>query len=51
MCHYYFDTLEEFMAAFLPHTEKLQSDISNYTNIEPVIQINYVEISKWNSNT
>lgn len=46
MCHYYFDTLEEFMAAFLPHTEKLQSDISNYTNIEPVIQINYVEISK-----
>lgn len=23
MCHYYFDSLEEFMAAFMPHAEKL----------------------------
>ena len=22
MCHYYFDTLENFMAAFIPHAEK-----------------------------
>lgn len=46
MCHYYFDSLENFMAAFMPHAEKLQGDITNYTNIEPVIQINQVEISK-----
>jgi len=46
MCHYYFDTLENFMAAFMPHAEKLQSDIANYTNIEPTIQINQVAISK-----
>lgn len=46
MCHYYFDSLENFMAAFMPHAEQLQSDIVNYTNIEPVIQINKVEIGK-----
>jgi len=46
MCHYYFDSLENFMAAFMPHSEKLQGDIENYTNIEPIIQINQVEISK-----
>ena len=46
MCHYYFDTLENFMAAFMPHAEELQGDIKNYTNIEPTIQINEVLISK-----
>jgi len=46
MCHYYFDTLENFMAAFMPHAEKLQGDIANYTNIEPTIQVNQVEVSK-----
>ncbi len=46
MCHYYFDTLEEFIAAFMPHADKLQGDISNYTNITPIIQINEVVISK-----
>jgi uncharacterized protein (TIGR02118 family) len=46
MCHYYFDSLKDFMAAFAPHAEELQGDIANYTNIEPTIQINEVEISK-----
>lgn len=46
MCHYYFDTLEDFMAAFMPHAAELQGDIANYTDIEPVIQINKVEISQ-----
>ena len=46
MCHYYFDTLEDFMAAFMPHAAELQGDIANYTDIEPVIQINEVAISK-----
>ena len=46
MCHYYFDTLEDFMAAFMPHAAELQEDIANYTDIEPVIQINEVAISK-----
>jgi uncharacterized protein (TIGR02118 family) len=47
MCHYYFDSLEHFMAAFMPHAEELQGDIANYTNIEPVIQINEVKIRKY----
>jgi uncharacterized protein (TIGR02118 family) len=46
MCHYYFDTLDDFMAAFAPHAEKLQGDIINYTNIEPIIQINEVSIKQ-----
>ena len=46
MCHYYFESLEDFMVAFMPHAEVLQGDIVNYTNIEPTIQINQVEMSK-----
>lgn len=45
MCHYYFDTVEDFIEAFQPHADTLQSDIINYTDIEPIIQINEVEIS------
>ena len=44
MCHYYFERLADFMQAFGPHAEKLQAAIPNYTNIEPIIQINEVEI-------
>lgn len=46
MCHYQFDAVENFMAAFTPHAETLQGDIPNYTDIEPVIQISEVLISK-----
>lgn len=46
MCHYYFETLEDFMLAFEPHAEELQKDIKNYTNIEPIIQINEVKLQK-----
>jgi uncharacterized protein (TIGR02118 family) len=46
MCHYYFDTFEDFMAAFLPHSKELQGDIVNYTNIEPIVQISEVEIAR-----
>ena len=46
MCHFYFDSVENFMAAFLPHAQELQGDIANYTNIQPIIQINEVEIAK-----
>ncbi len=46
MCHYKFDSVENFMAAFTPHAETLQGGMPNYTDIEPVIQINEVLISK-----
>lgn len=46
MCHYYFDSPEEFLLAFEPHAKDLQADIRKYTDIEPIIQINQVVISK-----
>lgn len=44
MCHYLFDIVEDFMAAFLPHAAELQGDMPNYTSIEPVIQFSEVVI-------
>jgi uncharacterized protein (TIGR02118 family) len=44
MCQYLFDTLEDFLAAFNLHAALLQSDMVNYTDIEPIIQISAVEI-------
>lgn len=46
MCHYQFDSIENFMAAFTPHAAALQGDMPNYTDIEPVIQVNEVLISR-----
>jgi uncharacterized protein (TIGR02118 family) len=46
MCHFLFESVEAFMAAFLPHAPELQDDIPNYTNISPLIQINEVLIAK-----
>jgi uncharacterized protein (TIGR02118 family) len=45
MCHFLFESVEAFMAAFLPHAPELQGDIPNYTNVSPLIQINEVLIS------
>lgn len=42
MCHYLFDSIEEFMAAFIPNAPQLQGDMRNYTDIEPLIQFNEV---------
>lgn len=46
MCHFLFDSAESFMTAFTSHAAALQGDIKNYTNIEPIIQINEVLISR-----
>jgi uncharacterized protein (TIGR02118 family) len=46
MCHFLFDSTEDFMAAFAPHAAALQDDIPNYTNIEPVIEVNEVVMSR-----
>ena len=45
LCHFLFESVEAFMAAFLPHAPELQGDIPNYTDVTPVIQINEVLIS------
>jgi len=46
MCHFLFDSIEDFMAAFMPHAEMLQGDMPRYTDIEPVIQFNQVMIQR-----
>ncbi|MBU1426657.1 MAG: EthD family reductase [Gammaproteobacteria bacterium] len=46
MCHYLFDTAEDFMAAFLPYAAELQGDMPNYTDIAPIIQVSEVAISR-----
>lgn len=44
MCHFLFTSVEDFVAAFMPHAPLLQGDIVNYTDIEPVVQFNEVLI-------
>jgi len=44
MCHYLFDSFEDFLAAFNRYAELLQGDMAMYTDIKPVIQVNQVEI-------
>ncbi|MFZ2725524.1 MAG: EthD family reductase [Methylococcaceae bacterium] len=42
MCHFIFESLEDFMQAFMPHAPQLQADIPNYTDINPIIQISNI---------
>lgn len=42
LCHFAFQSVETFMEAFAPHAARLQSDMANYTDIEPVIQVSEV---------
>jgi len=46
MCHFLFDTLEDFMAAFMQHAEELKGDKKNYTDILNTIQVSEVVISR-----
>lgn len=46
MCHYLFESVDDFLAAFMPHAAALQGDMPNYTDIEPLIQFNEVLISQ-----
>jgi uncharacterized protein (TIGR02118 family) len=38
----YFDQLSDYQNSFGPNAEKIVSDIPNYTNIQPVVQISEV---------
>jgi uncharacterized protein (TIGR02118 family) len=46
MCHYLFDTADDFTAAFVPHAAELQGDMPNYTGIAPVIQFSEIAINR-----
>jgi len=43
--HLLFDSVEAFYGALTPHLDELRGDVSNYTNVEAVIQISEVKIS------
>ncbi len=44
MCHLQFDSVEDFVGAFMPNAAELQGDIPNYTDVTPIIQISEVKI-------
>lgn len=46
MCHFLFDTVENFLEAFMPNAERLQGDMPRYTDVEPIIQVNEVLLSR-----
>jgi len=42
--HLAFDSVEAFQVAFAPHASDIMGDISNYTNVQPVVQISEVKM-------
>ena len=46
MGHMYFDSIDEFQSAFGPVVEDMRADIPNYTDIQPILQISEVKLSK-----
>ena len=44
MAHLLFDSVEAFQGAFGPHSEAIMSDVPNYTDIQPTIQISEVKM-------
>jgi uncharacterized protein (TIGR02118 family) len=44
ICNFLYDSLEAFQNAFMPHAEILAGDISNYTDVETIIQFSEVKI-------
>ena len=44
MGHLLFDSTDAFQRAFGAHVQAIMSDIPNYTNIEPIIQVSEVKL-------
>ena len=42
--HLLFDSVEEFQAAFTTHLDAIVTDIPNYTNTQPVVQVSQVKL-------
>ena len=43
MAHSFFDKVDDFISSFPPHANTIMSDIPNFTNTTPVIQISEVK--------
>ena len=46
MGHIYFNSIDEFQSSFGPIAEDMRADTPNYTDIQPVLQISEVKLSK-----
>ena len=44
MCHLYCASISDFEVAFAPHAKEIMSDIANYTDLKPVIQVSEVVV-------
>lgn len=44
--NFWFESVPAFEEAFFPHIPELMGDFPNYTNIEPIIQIEELLLSK-----
>ena len=44
MGHFSFKTVDDFIAAFMPHANKIMGDIPNFTDISPIFQISEVKL-------
>ena len=42
--HLMFDSLKAFEDSFSPHAEEILADLPNFTNVQPQVQVNKVEI-------
>jgi uncharacterized protein (TIGR02118 family) len=46
LCHFTFDSVEAFLAAFLPNAPIIQGDMKGYTDITPLIQFSEIELAQ-----
>ena len=44
MAHMLFDSVEEFQSSFGPHAQEIMKDVSNFTDIQPSIQISEIKV-------
>jgi uncharacterized protein (TIGR02118 family) len=42
--HLTFDSIDTFQASFFPHAGEITSDIANYTNAQPIVQVSEVKM-------
>lgn len=42
----YFDRVDDFKSSYGPHAVEIQSDIPNYTDIQPTLQVSQVKDSQ-----
>jgi len=44
MCHLFSESAEAFQAGFAPHVEEIMADVSNYTDLTPLMQMSEVVV-------